>query len=222
MATPNVAGSTGQRNELDESMRIRRLVEGVLMASHLTLEQRQLARRLGAKGLSLREIARQVGCSHDVVRTVVGRESKHVVRSDGWRPGPGRLTLADREEIGLGLRGGLSLAESAARLGKGTATGSRGCARGRAPQENRARVGGEGGGNGGRHEYRAWRAQVGARQRARRLKPYKLGHAKLVAQVSAWLQDWSSTQEITHRLRMEFADDPKMHVSHETIYQSLF
>jgi len=175
------------------------------MASHLTLEQRQLARRLGAKGLSLREIARQVGCSHDVVRTVVGRESKHVVRSDGWRPGPGRLTLADREEIGLGLRGGLSLTEIAARLGKATSTVSREVA-----------------GNGGRQEYRAWRAQVRARQRARRPKPFKLGHAKLVAQVSAWLQDWWSPQEITHRLRMEFADDPKMHVSHETIYQSLF
>src|SRR5262249_53900214 len=177
-------GSTGQRNELDESMRIRRLVEGVLMASHLTLEQRQLARRLGAKGLSLREIARQVGCSHDVVRTVVGRESKHVVRSDGWRPGPGRLTLADREEIGLGLRGGLSLTEIAARLGKATSTVSREVA-----------------GNGGRQEYRAWRAQVRARQRARRPKPFKLGHAKLVAQVSAWLPEWWSPQAITSRPR---------------------
>jgi IS30 family transposase len=46
------------------------------MMTHLTMEQRQLARRLSAKGLSLREIARQVGCSHEVVRTVVRRESK--------------------------------------------------------------------------------------------------------------------------------------------------
>ena len=46
------------------------------MTAHLTMEQRQLARRLDAKGLSLREVARQVGCSHEVVRTVVRRESK--------------------------------------------------------------------------------------------------------------------------------------------------
>ena len=45
------------------------------MGPHLTVEQRQLARRLSARGLSLREIGRQVGCSHEVVRAVVRRES---------------------------------------------------------------------------------------------------------------------------------------------------
>jgi len=40
--------------------------------------------------------------------------------------------------------------------------------------------------------------------------------------VAAWLREWWSPQEISHRLRMEFPDDPMMHVSHETIYQSLF
>lgn len=37
------------------------------MGPHLTIEQRQLARRLRAKGLLLREIGRQVCCSHEVV-----------------------------------------------------------------------------------------------------------------------------------------------------------
>src|SRR3954463_10566588 len=46
------------------------------MTAHLTMEQRQLARRLHAKGLSLREGGRQVGCSHEVVRTVVRRDSE--------------------------------------------------------------------------------------------------------------------------------------------------
>jgi Helix-turn-helix domain len=36
------------------------------MRPHLTWEQRQLVRRLSANGLSLREIGRQVGCSHDL------------------------------------------------------------------------------------------------------------------------------------------------------------
>jgi IS30 family transposase len=169
------------------------------------VEQRQLARRLSAKGLSLREIGRQVGCSHEVVRTVVRRESKRPVRVDVWQPGPGRLTLADREEISLGLRGGQSFAAIAARLGRATSTVSREVA-----------------GNGGRREYRAWRAHQQARDRARRPKPCKLSCARLAAQVTAWLQDWWSPQEISRRLRMEFAEDPVMQVSHETIYQALF
>lgn len=41
------------------------------MASRLTMEQRRLARRFKAEGLSLREIARQVSCSHEAVRLVV-------------------------------------------------------------------------------------------------------------------------------------------------------
>jgi IS30 family transposase len=44
----------------------------------------------------------------------------------------------------------------------------------------------------------------------------------LAAKVTDWLQEWWSPQEIAQRLRMEFPDDPVMHVSHETIYQSLF
>src|SRR5947208_17197852 len=71
------------------------------MTAHLSMEQRRLAQRLHARGLSLREIGRQVGCSHEVVRTVVRRDSKRPVRSQPWQPGPGRLTLADREEISL-------------------------------------------------------------------------------------------------------------------------
>jgi IS30 family transposase len=175
------------------------------MRPHLTVEQRQLARRLSAKGLSLREIGRQVGCSHEVVRTVVRRESKRALRSDSWRPGPGRLTLADREEISLGLRAGHSFTAIAAGLGKATSTVSREVAA-----------------NGGRHDYRAWRAHQRARVQARRPKPFKLSGARLAGQVTEWLEDWWSPQEISHRLRMDYADDPGMHVSHETIYQSLF
>ncbi len=175
------------------------------MRPHLTVEQRQLARRLSLKGMSLREVGRQVGCSHEVVRSVVRRDSKRPVRSEAWRPGPGRLTLADREEISLGLRGGHSFTEIAARLGKATSTVSREVAA-----------------NGGRGDYRAWRAHQRARVQAQRPKPFKLSGDRLAGQVTEWLKDWWSPQEISHRLRMEYADDPTMHVSHETIYQSLF
>jgi transposase, IS30 family len=175
------------------------------MTAHLTVEQRQLARRLDAKGLSLREIGRQVGCSHEVVRTVVRRESKRPVRSDPWQPGPGRLALADREEISLGLREGASFTAIASRLGKAVSTISR-----------------EVGHNGGRTGYRAWRAHQHARERARRPKTPKLSGPRLAAQVTAWLKQWWSPQEIAGRLRMEYPGDPMMQVSHETIYQALF
>ena len=95
------------------------------MRPHLTMEQRQLARRLSAKGLSLREVGRQVGCSHEVVRSVVRRDSKRPVCSQAWRPGAGRLRLADREEISLGIRGGQSFTAIAAGLGKAVSTVSR-------------------------------------------------------------------------------------------------
>ena len=69
------------------------------MRTHLTVEHRQLALRLRAKGLSLREIGPQVGCSYQGVALIVRRASQRPVRADGWVPGPGRLTLAGREEI---------------------------------------------------------------------------------------------------------------------------
>jgi IS30 family transposase len=40
--------------------------------------------------------------------------------------------------------------------------------------------------------------------------------------VTSWLEEFWSPQEIAHRLRLEYPDDPRMHVSHETIYKSLF
>jgi IS30 family transposase len=175
------------------------------MTAHLTVEQRQLARRLSARGLSLREVGRQVGCSHEVVRAVVRRDSKRPVRSDPWQPGPGRLTVADREEISLGLRAEESFTAIAARLGKAVSTVSREVA-----------------GNGGRSDYRAWRAHQRARQQARRPKTPKLACPRLAATVTAWLRAWWSPQQIARRLLIEFPGDPMMQVSHETIYQALF
>ena len=95
------------------------------MRAHLTVEQRQLALRLKARGLSLREIGPQVGCSHQGVALVVRQASRRPVRHDGWVPGPGRLTLADREEITIGLHAGESFTAIAARLGKAVSTVSR-------------------------------------------------------------------------------------------------
>jgi IS30 family transposase len=132
------------------------------MRPHLTMEQRLLARRLSAKGMSLREVGRQVDCSHQLVRSLVARDSKRPVRTDPWEPRAGRLSLADREEISLGLRAGEAFTAIAARIGKATSTVSREVAA-----------------NGGRHDYRAWRAHQRARARARRPKPFRLSDGRL-------------------------------------------
>jgi transposase, IS30 family len=172
---------------------------------HLTVEQRQMALRLHARGLSLREIGPQVSCSHQGVALVVRYAPRRPVPQDAWVPGPGRLTLADREELTLGLHAGESFAVIARRLGKAVSTVSREVAA-----------------NGGRGGYRAWRAHQRAREQARRPKPCKLASPRLAAQVGCWLAEWWSPVQIAGRLRAEFPHDPMMWVSHETIYQALY
>src|SRR4029453_3962707 len=95
------------------------------MRPHLTVEQRQLALRLRAGGLSLREIGAQVGCSRRGVALIVRCAPRRPVRRAGGVPGRGRLTLADREEVTLGLPAGQAFTVIAARLGKATSTGAR-------------------------------------------------------------------------------------------------
>ena len=76
--------------------------------------------------------------------------------------------------------------------------------------------------NGGPRHYGAWKAHCRAETSSRRPKAAKLAHPPLVRQVTTWLEELWSPQEIAERLRLEFPDDPMMQVSHETIYQSLF
>lgn len=63
-------------------------------ASHLTAAQRRWIYRLGAEGWSLREIAREVGFSHQTVWLLLRKGSSRPARSGCWDPGPGRLPLA--------------------------------------------------------------------------------------------------------------------------------
>jgi transcriptional regulator with XRE-family HTH domain len=79
--------------------------------------QAQMAYRLRGRGLSLREVAQQVGCSHQAVELIT-RGRDHALRSKSWTPRPGRLQLADREEISLGLHGGETFTTIARRLNR--------------------------------------------------------------------------------------------------------
>ncbi len=175
------------------------------MTVHMTQTQKQMARRLRARGLAIKEIARELNYSADAIRVTVRDRQCRDGKPDEWSPASGRLSAQEREEILVGLRDEESMSSIARRLGRSPSTISREVAA-----------------NGGVENYGAWRAHCRARTQVRRPKPAKLDHPMLVEQVSTWLQELWSPQEISARLQLEFPDDLMMQVSHETIYQSLF
>ena len=132
-------------------------------------------------------------------------------RSGGFRPPPRRrwelrLSLAEREEISRGLAAGESLRAIAGQLGRAASTVSR-----------------EVGANGGRAGYRAVAADRAAWARAARPKRTKLSRwPGLRAMVEDKLELRWSPEQIAGWLRRRFPTGTVMHVSHETIYRSLF
>jgi IS30 family transposase len=174
------------------------------VTAHLTVFQRDLARRLRAKGMSLRDIAKEVGCSHSGIDVLL-RGQARAARLETWTPRRGALSASDREEILLGLHRGESMSAIARTLGRSPSTVTR-----------------EVNANGGPKTYRVWPAHVRARERTRRPKSAKLDRGPLCDKVTQWLKDLWSPEEIANRLCQDFPNDPSMRVSHETIYQSLY
>jgi IS30 family transposase len=118
------------------------------------------------------------------------------------------LSLADREEIAVGLARGESYREIGARL---------------CPPRPASTISREVTRNGPRERYRALRAQALAERRARRPKTAKLaGNDVLRARVQAKLEQRWSPEQVSAWLKAEFAGDPEMQVSHETIYQAIY
>jgi transposase, IS30 family len=129
------------------------------------------------------------------------------VKGNGPAAAGGRyLSVAEREEIAVGVAAGEPLRVIAARLGRAPSTVSREIGR------NASRLG-----------YRAVAAQAQAEFRARRPKTAKLaGNVVLREQVAAWLGERWSPEQISVMLKREFAGQPEMQVSHETIYQAIY
>ncbi|MEE8126741.1 MAG: IS30 family transposase [Nitrospirales bacterium] len=131
--------------------------------------------------------------------------------SGGIRPPTRRrsrlsLTLSEREEISRGIVAGQSIRRIADTLGRSASTISR-----------------EIGRNGGYDHYRATQADKNAWDRARRPKRCKLsGHPPLRRKIVTKLKlNWSPKQ-IAGWLKRTYPEDELIHVSHETIYRSLF
>jgi len=116
------------------------------------------------------------------------------------------LSLAEREEIALGLARGESHAEIGRRLGRDRSVIWREVRR-----------------NSTRRGYRAVAAQAQAEARAARPKPAKLAvNLELRAWVQARLEEHWSPEQVSVMLAAGFPDEPEMRVSHETIYQSVY
>jgi IS30 family transposase len=116
------------------------------------------------------------------------------------------LTLSDREEISRGIVVGLSIREIANHLQRSPSTISREIRR-----------------NGGREHYRASTADQSAWNRALRPKPCKLAqHERLRRIVADKLSLTWSPEQIAGWLKREYPEDETLHVSHETIYRSLY
>jgi IS30 family transposase len=116
------------------------------------------------------------------------------------------LTAADREQISRGLAAARSLRAVARTLNRPPSTISREVER-----------------NGGRAQYRAVEAERRAWRRAERPKPCRLAREpKLRALVAAKLERNWSPEQIAGWLQREYPHDAHMHISHETIYRTLY
>ena len=166
-------------------------------------QKRELWSRWKA-GESLSEIGRALGKQPGSIHGVVASNGGYVpaVRRRSSR----LLTISEREEISRGLAEGASLRRIAGRLHRAPSSISREVAR-----------------HGGRHRYRAARAEQRAWDRARRPKPCKLAAVpRLRELVAGKLDEEWSPEQISGWLARTYPGEQDLQVSTETIYRSLF
>ena len=156
------------------------------------------------KGESLHTIARLFDRGHSSVSRIISL-------TGGIRP-PERtrsrraLSLPEREDISRGIAAGLSMRSIASQLQRSPSTVSREIHR-----------------NGGYDQYRAASADQAAWDRAQRPKRCKLSkHPALKRLVALKLKGHWAPEQIAGWLKREYPDNEDYHVSHETIYKTLF
>ena len=156
------------------------------------------------QGWTLHEIGKLFDRPHTSIHQILAA-------TGGFRPqqrtrSPATLTLAEREEISRAMVAGESIRSTAARLGRAPSTISREIKR-----------------NGGCDGYRASLADAAAWDRARRPKTCKLRNNRALARlVAEKLRLLWAPEQIAGWLKHTYPCDQSLHVSHETIYRSLF
>ncbi len=161
---------------------------------------------LRSSGVTIKDAALAVGISE-------GSGWNWVYERGGVRPRStpeptGRfLSLEEREFIADGVRDGWTMTAIATCLGRAVSTISRELKRHKYF----------------RGQYKPHQAERDARKAAKRPKKGKLELTPLLRdRVQALLELDYSPEQISATLRKEFPHSPEMHVSHETIYQTLF
>ncbi len=156
------------------------------------------------KGEGLKSIGRAFGKPSSSI-------FNHLRPTGGIRPGERRrsrlsLTVSEREEISRGIVAARSIRSIASSLGRAASSVSR--------EINR---------NGGCRRYRAAAADKRAWSEALRPKPCKLAlHPCLRLAVERKLRHNWAPEQIAGWLKRRYPDNEAYHVSHETIYRSLF
>ena len=165
------------------------------------VDRSEIERRLRA-GEKPRVIAADFECSLNTVwRARRDLFLRRRVSDSGFR-----LSFEERIEISIRVARGECNAEIARALGR-----------------HRSTIGREIGRCQSRGHYRPMPAQRRADRLARRPKPTRLASDPvLLAAVEQGLKERWSPQQIAAWLRRKYPDDVAMHVSHETIYQSLY
>src|SRR6202795_5217818 len=170
----------------------------------LSAEQKAELWKRWKAGQSLNEIGRALGKDHVVVHFVLARHGGIAppVRHRSQQV----LTLAEREDISRGIASGCAMRVIARGLRRPPSTVSREIAR-----------------HGGRAQYRASAADQQTCESALRPQPCRLAtHGRLGEVVASKLIQGWSPQQISGWLKVEYPNDESLHVSHETIYRSLF
>jgi IS30 family transposase len=171
---------------------------------YYTDSQKALMWERWRKGESLQKIAELFDRNHSSVQRILA-ETGGICPPKRCRSRLS-LTLTEREEISRAVVAGQSIRSIAAKLGRAPSTVSR--------EINR---------NGGLDGYRAIQADQRAWDRARRPKRCKLAmNRKLADIVAGKLQLQWSPEQIAGWLKRAYTGDEDYHVSHETIYRSLY
>ncbi|WP_070358698.1 IS30 family transposase [Duganella sp. HH105] len=171
---------------------------------HYTESQKALMWERWKQGDSLQMIAQLFDRNHSSIQPILAE-------TGGIRPAPRHrsrlaLTLTEREEVSRAVVAGVSIRAIAARIGRAPSTISRELQR-----------------NGGRTQYRAVQADQHAWDQARRPKHCKLAENRMLANmVTSKLQLQWSPEQVAGWLRQLFPSYEEYHVSHETIYRSLY
>ncbi len=158
-----------------------------------------------AAGATVKEAAAASGLSASTLYKWLRAQRGPVIIERKRRPKA--LSVAEREEIRVGIEAGLCDAEIARRVGR-----------------HRGSIGREIAANGGRRAYRAWSAEQRAARAARRPKPgWTHTRPQVWDEVVALMRakKWSPEQISAH-LRREHPHSADWWVSHEAIYQAIF